>query len=97
MLTPLQRDIASIVGGLPEAKQFALAGGAALIARGDVDRLTRDLDFFGPSTTEVDQLIPIVERHSEMPDYPFIEFERVRASSARGESSGRRDRSRFRR
>lgn len=62
MLTPLQRHIASIVGGLPDAQQFALAGGAALIARGDIDRLTRDLDFFGPSAVEVDQIIPIVER-----------------------------------
>ncbi len=62
MLTPLQRRIASIVGGLTDAQQFALAGGAALIARGDVDRLTRDLDFFGPSAVEVDQIIPIVER-----------------------------------
>jgi len=62
VLTPLQRHIASIVGGLPDAQQFALAGGAALIARGDIDRLTRDLDFFGPSAVEVDQIIPIVER-----------------------------------
>jgi hypothetical protein len=47
---------------LPDAQRFALAGGAALIARGDIDRLTRDLDFFGPSAVEVDQIIPIVER-----------------------------------
>ena len=61
MLTPLQQQIASIVGNLPEAQQFPLAGGAALIARGDVDRLTRDLDFFGPSAIAVDQLIPVIE------------------------------------
>jgi hypothetical protein len=48
VLTPLQRRIATIIGGLPEAELFALAGGGALIARGDVDRQTRDLDFFGP-------------------------------------------------
>jgi Nucleotidyl transferase AbiEii toxin, Type IV TA system len=47
---------------VPEAQQFALAGGAALIARGDVDRLTRDLDFFGPSANAVDLLIPVIER-----------------------------------
>jgi Nucleotidyl transferase AbiEii toxin, Type IV TA system len=62
VLTPLQRQIALIVGNLPAANQFALAGGAALIARGDVDRLTRDLDFFGPSSQEVDRLVPEVER-----------------------------------
>lgn len=49
VLTPLQQHIARIIGGLPEADGFALAGGAALIARGDVDRGTRDLDFFGPT------------------------------------------------
>lgn len=62
MLTQLQLQIASIVENLPEADQFALAGGAALIARGDVDRLTRDLDFFGPSAIQVDQVVPIVEK-----------------------------------
>jgi len=61
VLTPLQQQIASIVGNLPEAQQFPLADGAALIARGDVDRLTRDLDFFGPSAIAVDQLIPVIE------------------------------------
>jgi hypothetical protein len=33
-----------------------------LIARGDIDRLTRDLDFFGPSSQEVDRLVPEAER-----------------------------------
>jgi hypothetical protein len=62
VLTPLQRRIATIIGGLPEAEQFALAGGGALIARGDVERQTRDLDFFGPGPNDVDRLIPAVER-----------------------------------
>jgi hypothetical protein len=47
VLTPLQEQVASIIAGLAEAESFALAGGAALIARGDVRRQTRDLDFFG--------------------------------------------------
>lgn len=62
MLTPLQRRIATIIGGLPEAEQFALAGGGALIVRGDVERQTRDLDFFGPAPQDVDRLMPAVER-----------------------------------
>lgn len=62
MLTPIQRRIATIIGGLPEAEQFALAGGAALIARGDVERQTRDLDFFGPAASDVDRLVPAAER-----------------------------------
>ena len=66
MLTPLQRRV-TIIGGLPEADGFALAGGAALIARGDVDRGTRDLDFFGLSRLAVDQLVPAVERALQTP------------------------------
>lgn len=62
MLSPLQERVARLVGGLTEAEDFALAGGAALIVRGDVDRRTRDLDFFGLSAGAVDQLVPVVER-----------------------------------
>jgi hypothetical protein len=62
VLTPLQRRVAEIVVGLAEADGFALAGGAALIVRGDVARRTRDLDFFGLSPDAVDGLVPAVER-----------------------------------
>jgi hypothetical protein len=41
VLTPLQEQVASIVAGLAEAENFALAGGAALIARGDSQRQTQ--------------------------------------------------------
>lgn len=58
MLSALQEQVAKIIAGLDEARDFALAGGAALIARGDVDRLTRDLDFFGLSAAAVDRLVP---------------------------------------
>jgi len=40
----------------------SLAGGAALIARGDVQRETRDLDFFGLTPEAVDRLVPAAER-----------------------------------
>jgi hypothetical protein len=46
VLTPLQVRIARLLNDLPEARDFALAGGAALIAHRVVDRLTDDLDFF---------------------------------------------------
>ncbi len=62
MLSPLQEQVAEIIAGLEEAEGFALAGGAALIARGDVRRQTRDLDFFGPTTDAVDRLVPAVDR-----------------------------------
>ena len=62
MLTPLQEHVAQIIAGLEEAKGFALAGGAALIARGDVQRETRDLDFFGLTAEAVDRLVPAVDR-----------------------------------
>ena len=52
--------MAEIVSGLDEAEGFALAGGAALIARGDVQRQTRDLDFSGLSGGAVDRLAPAV-------------------------------------
>ena len=62
MLSPLQERVAEIIAGLEEAKDFALAGGAALIARGDVQRQTRDLDFFGLTAAAVDRLVPAVDR-----------------------------------
>jgi ribosomal protein S18 acetylase RimI-like enzyme len=61
VLSPLQLEIAAIVADLEEAHDFALAGGAALILRGEVDRQTRDLDFFGLTPEAVDRLAPAVE------------------------------------
>jgi hypothetical protein len=61
VLTGLQREIAEIIANLESADGFALAGGAALILNGDVDRGTRDLDFFGLERTDVDRLLPEVE------------------------------------
>lgn len=46
MLTAFQRRLLEIIGALPEATDFALAGGAALIAAGVVDRRNDDLDLF---------------------------------------------------
>jgi hypothetical protein len=61
VLSSLQERVAAIVAGLDEADEFALAGGAALIVRGEIDRRTRDLDFFGLSGEAVDRLLPAVE------------------------------------
>jgi hypothetical protein len=62
VLSPLQREVARIVASLPESEGFALAGGGALIARGIVDRRTRDLDFFATTPDDVDRLLPVLER-----------------------------------
>jgi hypothetical protein len=62
VLSPLQEQVAGIIAGLEEAEGFALAGGAALIARGDIERRTRDLDFFGLTGDAVDRLLPAVDR-----------------------------------
>ncbi|MCZ7590046.1 MAG: nucleotidyl transferase AbiEii/AbiGii toxin family protein [Gaiella sp.] len=62
MLSALQEQVAAIVAGLEEAEEFALAGGAALIVRGEVERRTRDLDFFGLTGEAVDRLVPAAER-----------------------------------
>lgn len=61
MLTPLQEEVAAVIAGLEEAKDFALAGGAALIMREQIERKTRDLDFFGLSAAAVDRLVPAAE------------------------------------
>lgn len=45
-ITAFQEDVARTFFDLPESKGFLLAGGAALIALGAVERLTDDLDFF---------------------------------------------------
>jgi hypothetical protein len=62
VLSPLQQRVATILAALSEAENFALAGGAALIVRGDIDRKTRDIDFFGLSAAAVDRLVPIAEK-----------------------------------
>jgi len=61
VLSDLQLRVARIIAGLIEAEDFALAGGAALIVRGDVERATRDLDFFGTSPGAVDRLVPAAQ------------------------------------
>jgi hypothetical protein len=60
VLSPLQQRVALILAELPEAEGFALAGGAALIARGDIDRATRDLDYFATRPERVQEAFPHV-------------------------------------
>jgi hypothetical protein len=55
-LSEFQVRVATLVLGLPEATEFALAGGAALIVHDVTDRATRDLDCFGPTIDAVDRL-----------------------------------------
>ncbi len=69
MLTPFQRQIAEVVAGLEAAEGFALAGGAALILRRDVDRRTQDLDFFGLSTADVRRRAPAAESALQAPGF----------------------------
>lgn len=56
MLSDLQWRIIRLVAQLPEAEGFALAGGAALIAREAVDRRTKDVDFFATREDQVRRL-----------------------------------------
>ncbi|WP_322753413.1 hypothetical protein [Frankia sp. Cas3] len=46
MITPFQRSVAAMFFSLDESAGFAVAGGAALIARALVDRSTQDVDLF---------------------------------------------------
>lgn len=50
MLSELQQRVARIVAGLADADDFVLAGGAALILHGMVERSTRDLDEFATAS-----------------------------------------------
>lgn len=77
-MSELQRRVATIIAGLDEADGFALAGGAALIVRREVDRRTRDLDFFGPTVAAVDHLLPAAEQALSKRGY---DVERVQVSS----------------
>lgn len=61
MLNELQRRVAHLMAGLVEAEDFALAGGAALIVHGIVDRSTRDLDYFATGSDAVAGLVPALE------------------------------------
>lgn len=61
MLTDLQQRLIDLITELPEAAPFALAGGAALIVRGAVDRHTEDLDYFAPDAQPVQLLATAVE------------------------------------
>jgi Nucleotidyl transferase AbiEii toxin, Type IV TA system len=63
VLSSLQERVARTLAALPEAGEFALAGGAALIAGGLVDRETRDLDFFADRPEAVLELLPVLEEH----------------------------------
>lgn len=61
MLTELQQRVRRIVAALPESGALALAGGAALIVTGVVQRGTDDLDFFTAHPHSVDRLLQAAE------------------------------------
>ena len=56
MLSALQRTVLAVLGPLDASASFALAGGAALIVLGVVDRTTRDLDLFTAESLHVTTL-----------------------------------------
>lgn len=78
MLSPLQERLWRLVSQLPESETVALAGGAALIVRGVVDRPTRDMDFFATSPEEVDRVLPSLETLLEAED---LEVQRVQVAN----------------
>lgn len=47
-----QLQVARLLFDLPEARDFALAGGSALLALGTIDRPTRDIDAFVAAKAE---------------------------------------------
>ncbi len=61
-LSPLQARLVAVVASVSGVEDLGLAGGAALIAWGIGDRITRDLDFFAIHAETVDALGPVLER-----------------------------------
>jgi Nucleotidyl transferase AbiEii toxin, Type IV TA system len=61
VLTEFQETVAIVVSSATEDRGFALAGGAALIVHGLVDRHTRDLDFFAREPSAVNDVCTLVE------------------------------------
>jgi len=60
--SPLQARVAWLVADLTESSGFVLAGGGALVAQGDVERTTRDLDYFATRPEQVLELLPVLEQ-----------------------------------
>lgn len=60
-LTAFQRRVARLFFELPESEGFAVAGGAALIARDLIDRATRDLDLFADPPADVHEAAGALE------------------------------------
>ncbi|MCA1845995.1 MAG: nucleotidyl transferase AbiEii/AbiGii toxin family protein, partial [Actinobacteria bacterium] len=82
VLSSLQEHIARILADLPEATEFALAGGAALIAGGLVDRETRDLDFFADRPEAILELLPVLEERLRHAGFQ-VERQQAQAGFAR--------------
>ena len=61
VLTQLQRRVWRALAALPEADTFALAGGAAMITLGLVERETTDLDLFGTRPEHLERLGTVVD------------------------------------
>lgn len=81
-LSDIQRRVAFVVLSLPEAGGFALAGGAALIFYEVTDRVTRDLDFFGPTVESVDRLAPAATSALRAAGFD-VEIEQIRPGFGR--------------
>jgi hypothetical protein len=61
VLTEMQLQIAATVSQVAEVDGFVLAGGAALIVLGLVERATRDLDYFTTVAEAVNRAAPRIE------------------------------------
>lgn len=95
VLNKFQREIIAVVTEATSRERFALAGGAALMAKGLVDRETQDLDFFAREPEAVGRVVESVEAalHSaDMVTHRVIEAAHfVRIEIVRGEDHSELD------
>ena len=64
-ITPIQQLVWRVATTLPGARTMALAGSGGLIARGIVDRRSRDVDLFATDAFEGEQLMPALREALE--------------------------------
>lgn len=76
--SPFRNESLALLRRYPRRKRLRWAGGGALITRGDVERSTRDIDFFAVGPEEVNRLVPALRSLRES----GLEVRRIQSGSS---------------